>query len=41
MSLKEIGREDGDWITLAQDRDPWRSYVHSNEPSSSIKGETS
>ncbi|KAJ4434975.1 hypothetical protein ANN_23547 [Periplaneta americana] len=27
MDLREVGYDDRDWITLAQDRDRWRSYV--------------
>ena len=27
MDLQEVGRGDGDWMKLAQDRDRWRSLV--------------
>jgi hypothetical protein len=29
MDLVEVGRGDGDWIGLAQDRDRWRVLVNS------------
>ena len=28
MDLIEIGKEDVDWINLAQDRDKWRAVVN-------------
>jgi hypothetical protein len=28
IDLKEIGRDDMDWIDLAQDRDQWRALVN-------------
>jgi hypothetical protein len=28
MDLREIGREDVDWIHLAQDRNQWRAVVN-------------
>jgi hypothetical protein len=28
MDLREIGRDDVDWIELAQDRDKWRALVN-------------
>jgi hypothetical protein len=28
MDLGEIGRDGGDWIELAQDRDQWRALVN-------------
>jgi hypothetical protein len=28
MDLKEIGREDVDWMHLAQDRDQWKAVVN-------------
>jgi hypothetical protein len=28
MDLTEIGREGGDWIHLAKDRDRWRHFVN-------------
>ena len=27
MDLEEVGRGDGDWMELAQDRDRWRALV--------------
>jgi hypothetical protein len=27
MNLQDVGREDMDWIDLAQDRDRWRAFV--------------
>ena len=27
MDLREVGRDDRDWIDLAQDRDQWQAYV--------------
>jgi hypothetical protein len=29
LDLREIGWEGGDWISLAQDRDHWRSLMNS------------
>ena len=29
MDLQEVGRDRGDWMELAQDRDGWRSLVGS------------
>jgi CRISPR/Cas system-associated protein Cas7 (RAMP superfamily) len=28
MDLQEVGREDMDWIDLAQDRERWRALVN-------------
>jgi hypothetical protein len=28
IDLREIGRDGGDWIDLAQDRDQWRALVN-------------
>jgi hypothetical protein len=28
MDIREIGRDGGDWIDLAQDRDQWRALVN-------------
>jgi len=42
MNIKEIGRENVNWIHRAQDRVPGGgggSREHGNEPSGSIKGE--
>ena len=27
MDLKEVGRDPGKWIDVAEDRDQWRAYV--------------
>ena len=27
MDLREVGRDPGDWIALAKDREQWRAYV--------------
>jgi hypothetical protein len=32
IDLKAIGRDDVDWINLAQDRDNWGCPKHGNEP---------
>jgi hypothetical protein len=37
MDLREVGWDGVDWIDLAQDRDPWGSCEHGNEPAVSIK----
>jgi hypothetical protein len=37
MDLRDIGWDDMDWIDLAQDRDQWRAFVNTNEPSGCIK----
>ena len=29
MDLREVGCDHRDWITLAEDRGPWRAYVRS------------
>jgi hypothetical protein len=28
MDVREIGRDDGDWIGLTQERDKWRALVN-------------
>jgi hypothetical protein len=28
MDLREIGKDDMDWIDLAQDKDQWRAFVN-------------
>jgi hypothetical protein len=28
MDLREIGRDGGDWMDMAQDRDQWRALVN-------------
>jgi hypothetical protein len=33
-----MGNEGLDWINLAWDRDYWRDFANSSEPSGSIKG---
>jgi hypothetical protein len=37
MDLREVGWGGKDWIDLAQDRDRWWAYEHSNEPSCPVK----
>jgi hypothetical protein len=37
IDLRQVGWDVMDWIDLAQDRDQWRAFVNTSEPSGSIK----